>query len=141
MPTVSSILKDYASLSVPDQNAVKSALVSFAYSGTDMEHFVAEERFKGGLICPFCGHIYVVRNGKHDGKQRYRCKNCGKTFFATSNSIASGTHKELHTWELYIDCMMNGYSLRKSARVCDIHYNTAFVWRHKILDALQPAFP
>ena len=47
MPTVSSILKDYASLSVPDQNAIKSALVSFAYSGTDMEHFVSEERFKG----------------------------------------------------------------------------------------------
>lgn len=32
---------------------------------------------------------------------------------------------------------MNGYSLRKSARICGIHYNTAFIWRHKILDALQ----
>lgn len=137
MPTVSSILKDYASLSVPDQNAVKTAIVSAVGVSTDMETFVADERFKSGFICPFCGKEHIVRHGKHDGKQRYRCKDCGRTFFATSNSIASGTHKDIQTWELYIDCMMNGYSLRKTAKICHIHYNTAFVWRHKILDALQ----
>lgn len=33
--------------------------------------------------------------------------------------------------------MMNGLSLRKPAKICNIHYNTAFAWRHKVLDALQ----
>lgn len=32
---------------------------------------------------------------------------------------------------------MNGLSIRKTAIVYDIHRNTAFTWRHKILDALQ----
>lgn len=137
MPTISSILKDYASLSVPDQNAVKTAIVSAVGIGMDIDTFVTEERFKGGFKCPFCGKEHVVRNGKHGGKQRYLCKDCGKTFFATSNSIVSGTHKDIQKWELYIDCMMNGYSLRKTAKIVHIHYNTAFVWRHKILDALQ----
>jgi len=33
--------------------------------------------------------------------------------------------------------MMEGYSVRKAAKVCDINRNTAFMWRHKILDALS----
>ncbi len=33
--------------------------------------------------------------------------------------------------------MMYGLSLRKTAIKCGIHRNTAFAWRHKILDALQ----
>ena len=49
----------------------------------------------------------------------------------------SGTRKDLSVWEKYIDCMMNGLSIRKTAVACGIHRNTAFLWRHKILDALQ----
>ena len=33
--------------------------------------------------------------------------------------------------------MMNGFSIRKTAKICGICKNTAFNWRHKILDALQ----
>ena len=32
---------------------------------------------------------------------------------------------------------MSGFSVRKTAEICDIHRNTAFIWRHKILDTLQ----
>jgi transposase-like protein len=33
--------------------------------------------------------------------------------------------------------MMNGLTLTKSAAICGIRVSTAFIWRHKILDALQ----
>ena len=33
--------------------------------------------------------------------------------------------------------MIEKYSLRKTAEICDISLPTAFAWRHKILDALQ----
>ena len=33
--------------------------------------------------------------------------------------------------------MMNGFTVRKSAEICGINKDTAFIWRHKILDALQ----
>ena len=33
--------------------------------------------------------------------------------------------------------MMSGLSVRKSAQICEINKDTAFIWRHKILDALQ----
>ena len=43
----------------------------------------------------------------------------------------------MSVWEKYIRCMIDGFSVRKSAEICGIHRNTAFIWRHKILDALQ----
>ena len=30
--------------------------------------------------CPYCGNSKVVKNGRRDGYQRYRCKPCGKQF-------------------------------------------------------------
>ena len=35
--------------------------------------------------------------------------------------------------------MIQGLPVRKTAEICGIHRNTAFIWRHKILDALQNA--
>lgn len=103
-----------------------------------MEEFVTKERFANGRVCPLCGSIHVLRNGhRKDGTQRYVCRDCGKSFVITTNSIASGSRKALRVWEKYINCMMDGLPIRKTAEICGIHRNTAFLWRHKILDALQ----
>ena len=103
-----------------------------------IEKYLTEKRFANGHICLHCGSVHAVRNGRRaDGTQRYICRDCGKSFVVTTNSIVSGTQKSLAVWEKYIDCMMNGYSIRKTADICGIHRNTAFLWRHKILDALQ----
>lgn len=111
---------------------------SILWFGKKWKDFVAKERFANGRVCPLCGCIHVVRNGhRKDGTQRYVCKDCGKSFVIATNSIVSGTRKDLSVWEQYIDCMMNGLSIRKTAVACGIHRNTAFLWRHKILDALQ----
>ena len=83
------------------------------------------------------GRVSTRDMGRKDGTQRYVCKDCGKSFVIATNSIVSGTRKDLSVWEQYIDCMMNGLSIRKTAVACGIHRNTAFLWRHKILDALQ----
>ena len=65
------------------------------------------------------------------------CKDCGKSFVITTNSIVSGARKDFDVWIKYIDCMLNGFSVHKAAEECGIHRNTAFAWRHKSLDALQ----
>ena len=48
-----------------------------------------------------------------------------------------GVKKDLSVWQKYIHCMIEKYSLRKTAEICDILLPTAFAWRHKILDTLQ----
>ena len=87
-------------------------------------------------ICPFCGSVHIVRNGHRNGRQRFVCKDCGKTFGVAHGTILFQTKKELAVWNQYIDCMMRKLPLRKTAKICRIRLSTAFVWRHKILDAL-----
>ena len=43
----------------------------------------------------------------------------------------------MEVWQKYIHCLVEKYSIRKTAKICGIGVNTAFFWRHKILDALQ----
>ena len=139
MPSVASVLADFGTLSPRDQAMVISRLLAAPIAGTgSIKTFVTDIRFSDGRFCPVCGSMHVVRNGKRkDGTQKYRCADCGKYFISTTNSITVGTHKSLRIWEKFIDCMMDCRTLRDTARICGIHYNTAFRWRHKVLDALQ----
>ncbi len=87
--------------------------------------------------CAHCGSNNVVKNGHKDGKQRYLCRECKKTFAITNNTILYNSKKSVETWEKFFECLMNKFSLRKCAEICDIDLTTAFYWRHKILDVLQ----
>ena len=137
MATITSVLADFNTLSLSDREYIKSVLISRTTT-SDIETYLTNERFADGKVCPICGCIHILRNGHtKSGSQRYICKDCGKSFVITTNSIVSGTRMALSVWEKYIDCMINGFSVRKSAAICDIHRNTSFAWRHKILDALQ----
>jgi transposase-like protein len=136
--TLSDILKEIGSLSTKEQSMLKTLLLSDTSKAIKIEQLIIEERHSAGVVCPHCGCIEgVSRNGhRKDGKQRYLCTHCGKSSVANTNSIVSGTRKDLDTWKQFIRCMVNGYSVRKSAEVCGIHKNTSFIWRHKVLDAL-----
>lgn len=39
-----------------------------------------ESRFSKGEVCPHCNSTHIVKNGKLNGKQRYKCRGCNKTF-------------------------------------------------------------
>lgn len=87
--------------------------------------------------CPHCQSINVVKNGHKANIQRFKCKDCGKTFTFSNNTILFSTKKDLETWKQYCKCFLDKKPLRRCAEVCDISLETAFRWRHKILDALQ----
>ena len=86
--------------------------------------------------CPHCGSIHLVKNGHKNDRQRFICKDCKKTSTLSKNSILFSTKKDMSTWNMYIGCMVQKFALRKCAKQCSISLPSAFVWRHKILDAL-----
>lgn len=88
--------------------------------------------------CRKCGAEHIVRFGKDkNGKQRYKCKSCGATFIETSFSTISKTRHSKQDWKRYIELMLKGATLEECAFQCGISVRTAFIWRHKILNALQ----
>ena len=91
-----------------------------------------EHRLIEAPECPHCHSSIINRFGKKGDMQRYRCKNCMKTFTATTNTpLARLRFKE--KWVNYIEGMLESKVLRQSARENDINLKTAFRWRHRFL--------
>ena len=91
-----------------------------------------EQRMVDEPECPHCHSQLINRHGRTDGTQRYRCKNCLKTFTATTKTpLARLRHKD--KWIQYLACMIEGKVLRQSARECGIDLKTSFRWRHRFL--------
>ena len=103
----------------------------------DRDNILETIKAKEINACPHCKSIHFVKNGTKNGTQRYLCRDCKKSFVTESGTILYRTQKDIEVWKKYIHCMINKYPLRKCAKECDITLYTAFIWRHKILDALQ----
>lgn len=140
MTTINSILSGINELSNNEKeiilNAIEEVLIFGSYS-FEIESDVKEQRFNMGEVCPHCGNHNVCKYGKYQGKQRYFCNSCNKTFSDFTYSPIYNSKKPLKKWILYAKCMISGYSIRKSAEIVGIDPSTSFYWRHKILDAIR----
>ena len=97
---------------------------------------IRETRFNEGLGCVHCGSVKVKKNGKYRNRQRYLCRDCGKSFNDLTNTPISGT-RYLGKWSTFFQLMVEGYTLPKIAERLGIHLSTAFYWRHKVLFSLR----
>ena len=95
------------------------------------------KRLGGILTCPHCESSLYVKNGKNKSKQRYLCKSCHRSFIELTNTVIYCTKKDVSTWTQFLNCLIKQFSLRRCAKELNISLNTAFYWRHKILDALR----
>ena len=83
--------------------------------------------------CPNCKGTSVVR----DGKQHYWCKACKRSFVSSTNTVMSGSHFGKEIREGLINDTFDGKSIDYSATRFQMHHETAFNMRHKVLLALQ----
>lgn len=83
--------------------------------------------------CVFCSGEHVKKIGKKDGRQRYQCLSCGKTFSETTHTIMENSHASKDKWRQVIADTVDGNPLDHTAEVLGIHHETAFVMRHKVL--------
>lgn len=83
--------------------------------------------------CSACGEVHPYRWGRQAGLQRYRCRTCGHTYTQLSATpLARLRLKE--RWLLYSQALIEGLSVRKAAKQCQISKNTSFRWRHRFLE-------
>lgn len=99
---------------------------------TDTVVTLIEQSLNYEPACPYCMSTKLYRWGKVCELQRYRCRQCNRTFNALTNTpLARLRHKD--KWLNYEQTMIQGLSLRKSANSCGIAKNTSFKWRHRFL--------
>ena len=58
----------------------------------NLQDFLTKNRITEECKCVYCSGKHIVKNGtRKDGVQTYICRDCGKSFSASSNSITSRT--------------------------------------------------
>lgn len=92
------------------------------------------------LACPHCGSVAVKKHGTSEGKQRYRCKDCGKTFQATTETVFQHSKLNTQQWKELLRGMVNNLSLQKIADNIDVTAATVWYNRLKVLDAIAERF-
>src|SRR6476620_2502684 len=116
--TLTNIIADISSLNDRDKDYILDYLTRhFSPSSSQQGALIGELRerkFSHGFHCRHCGSTSVVRYGKRDGRQRYKCKDCHKLSSDLTNSPMYRS-KKVEKWIPFIECMLNGLSLRETA--------------------------
>jgi len=87
--------------------------------------------------CPQCKSEKIKRNGNKKGSQRFLCKDCGRTYSETTNTIMAYSHYGEAVWKQAIRDTVNCIPLEETASSMQLSHSTAFNMRHKILLALE----
>jgi transposase-like protein len=95
---------------------------------------VSDTRFSRGVYCVRCGSRQVIGWGRYRARDRYRCRECGRTFNALTNTPFSYS-KRLECWLPYLRLMRGQTTLRRAAARLGLHLSTSFRWRHRLLDS------
>lgn len=93
-----------------------------------------QEREK--FMCPHCSSEEILGHGNYNGRKRYKCKVCKKTFNDLTGTSVSCIHKK-EEWKSYINCIANNLTLREAAKKVGVSFRTSFLWRHKIIGAFK----
>ena len=95
-------------------------------------------RWKDGVICPYCQSDKACKHHAQ-GKKRWQCWGCHKSFSVTVGTIFHHSHIPLNKWFLLMALMLNakkGLSAYQAAR--DLGMNRPTVWSmmHRIRKAM-----
>ncbi len=140
MPSVSSVKLDISKLSEFELEDLQNFITEILMMGSftrNLPRDCRESRFSSGSNCPHCHKEGIVKHGKVKGRQRFRCKTCGKTFNDFTLSPLSNSKLSLKKWVDYAKCILLNHSIRKSADIVGVGVKTSFYMRHKLLDALR----
>jgi len=83
--------------------------------------------------CPSCACDQYHRHGQANGLQRYRCRQCRRSYNDLSGTPLARLRLR-EKWLDYLGCLLESKSVRAVARQLGVHRNTAFRWRHRFLE-------
>ncbi|MBM7561153.1 IS1595 family transposase [Fusibacter tunisiensis] len=140
MPSIHSIFRDIKALTdsqIEELFNTIGEIISLRTMTGSLYNDSREQRFSKGVACLHCGSMNVIKHGKKNDVQRFRCKDCERTFNDRTMTPLANSHVSLEQWIDYAKCMVMGLSIRKSAKICEVSVKTSFYMRHRLLDAVR----
>lgn len=140
MNNLSEILRTISLLSKQEQEQlVKSINTNLEVSPDSIANLIEVKhklQDKNKFACPHCNSEEIVGHGNFQGRKRYKCKACRKTFNDLTGTSVSHIHKK-EEWKSYLHCIATNLTLRAAAKQVGISLKTSFLWRHKIIGAFK----
>jgi transposase-like protein len=99
----------------------------------------ADSEEEAGTSCPHCNSLKIVRNGRKRRKQAYLCRDCQRSFVSTTKSAIQNSHSSATVWKQVISDTVAGVAIDKTAENLELHHETVFNMRHKILYWVEQA--
>lgn len=93
---------------------------------------VVETFTSGPRACPHCASTMLVKNGSANGLQRFKCRQCARTFNALTGTPLARLHLR-DKWMGQAQALGEGISLNQVAQRLGVAQSTAFRWRHRFL--------
>ncbi len=119
-------------LSVEQRRRLRQAL-----AGGEAAEAVAalvEARLGERPACLICGGARVQRWGRSHGLQRWRCRDCERSFNALTGTPLARLRKKAQ-WLAFAEALSERLSVKAAAERCGVHPTTSFRWRHRFLRA------
>jgi len=129
-PGFNKLLAQLPSLNGPQRRQLLAAL----HPAAGLERIIAliAEVRAPGRRCPDCACDRCHRHGQANDLQRFRCRQCGRTFNdLTGTPLARLRFKG--KWLDYLAALLDSRTVRRAASHVGVHRNTAFRWRHRFL--------
>lgn len=128
-------LKEFVkSLCADEADILMDLLPTVMKSKRSNQKIIKRERKE--VFCPKCGSVSIKLNGTKEGRQRYICKDCHKSFSDNNNSIVYKSKHTYDEWIQFINFELHDYTLKDEASSIKMNITTAFTWRHKLYKAL-----
>jgi len=90
--------------------------------------------------CVHCkSHKIICYGHSKKGRQRYLCKDCGRTFTIVTKSFFKNTRISYEQWLKLMECEMIGSSLKETSYQTRLSVTSCFYLRHKLYKALEEA--
>ena len=108
----------------------------------ELSEYLAEQKFEellssDVLHCTKCGSTKLIKYGFEHGRQRYRCKECGRTVSETTGTFFYHSRVSKDTWLKFIDCELSEMSLSEEKYYTHLSIKTLYFMRHKLYKAID----
>jgi transposase len=85
------------------------------------------------MNCPKCKSSNHKKNGKVNGRQRYKCHDCGYNYTVEMKSTASSTSVKRQALQLYLE----GLGFRSIGRFLGVSHVSVYNWIRKFGQELE----
>lgn len=114
--------------------------IDVKYPNIQKEGNIVKDDKAKEIVCTHCNSSNIRKHGFKNGRQRYYCKDCHKTFVSSTGSITYHSRLTPEQWRELIRGVVENLSLSKIAKNIGTTVPTAWYNKQKICKALIEAY-